>query len=97
MLKHIPVNSSVLIVGGGTGWILEDISKLHSTGLTIDYIESSAKMISLSKKKNYMKNEINFINLPVENYILKKKYDVILTRFSSIIFKLIIFKSFLPN
>jgi ubiquinone/menaquinone biosynthesis C-methylase UbiE len=80
LLKYIPANSRVLIVGGGTGWILEEIAQIHS-GLTIDYVESSQKMIALSEKKDHGTNHINFINLPAEDYITEERYDVILTPF----------------
>jgi ubiquinone/menaquinone biosynthesis C-methylase UbiE len=81
LLKYIPANSHILIVGGGTGWILEEINKVHPQGLIIDYVELSAKMISLSEKRNHGLNQINFINLPAENYTTEKRYDVILTPF----------------
>jgi len=81
LLPHIPANSRVLIVGGGTGWILEEIAKVHQQGLSIEYIDSSAKMIALSKKRNHGANEINFIHLSAENYNTDKKFDVILTPF----------------
>ena len=80
LLKYIPANSRILIVGGGTGWILEEIAKIHA-GLTIDYVESSQKMIALSKKRNDGSNQVNFINLPAENYITEERYDVLLTPF----------------
>ncbi|RZL54089.1 MAG: methyltransferase type 12, partial [Pedobacter sp.] len=44
-LHNIPKDSSVLIVGGGTGWILEEIVKLHPSGIKIIYVEISAKML----------------------------------------------------
>jgi len=81
LLKYVPNNSRVLIAGGGTGWILEEFTKIHPQGLIIDYVESSAKMIALSKKRNYASNKINFINLPIENYSTDEKYDIILTPF----------------
>jgi ubiquinone/menaquinone biosynthesis C-methylase UbiE len=81
LLKFIPANSRILIVGGGTGWILNEIAKIHSAGLIIDYVESSAKMITLSTKVDHGSNVINFIQLPVENYAATDKYDIILTPF----------------
>ena len=81
LLTYIPAHSHVLLVGGGTGWILEEITKLHPTGLTIDYVESSAQMIALSEKKNCGDNIVNFINLPIENYNHTGQYEVILTPF----------------
>ncbi len=81
LLKFIPANSRILIVGGGTGWILEEISAIYSEGLKIDYVESSAKMIRLSQKKDHQSNEITYIHQPVEAYTTDKSYDVIITPF----------------
>jgi ubiquinone/menaquinone biosynthesis C-methylase UbiE len=81
LLKFIPANSRILIVGGGTGWILDKITAIYSNGLKIDYVESSAKMITLSKKRKLQSNEINFIHQPIEVYATDEKYDVILTPF----------------
>ena len=65
-LHFIPANSSVLIVGGGTGWILEEIAKLHSFGLRITYVEISAKMLELSRKRNVRDNQVTFVHSPAE-------------------------------
>jgi len=81
LLQFIPSNSNILIVGGGTGWILDELTLLHSKGLSIYYIESSANMIALSKKRNLGGNDVHFIHLPIENYSAQKDYDVILTPF----------------
>lgn len=80
-LKFIPLNSSLLIIGGGTGWILEEISKVHSSGLVITYLEISEKMISLSKGRDYKENQVQFIHSAIEDFTFTKKYDVILTPF----------------
>lgn len=80
-LKYLPANSSILIVGGGTGWILEEIAKVYSNGLSIIYVEISAKMIALSKGRNYGSNKIEFINLGIEDFDSAKEFDVILTPF----------------
>jgi ubiquinone/menaquinone biosynthesis C-methylase UbiE len=81
LLKYIPADSHVLIVGGGTGWIIEEITKIYAKGLVIDYVESSAKMIKLSEKRNAAANQVNFIQQPIEDYVAGEKYDVILTPF----------------
>jgi ubiquinone/menaquinone biosynthesis C-methylase UbiE len=41
-LGFIPPTSNVLIVGAGTGWILEEINKIHQNGLSITYIDISS-------------------------------------------------------
>jgi len=89
LLKFIPANSSMLIVGGGTGWVLEEISKIHPEGLQITYVEISSVMIELSQKRDYKKNKVQFVNQPFENYVDNSKYDIVLTAF--------LFDNFLEN
>jgi len=81
LLPYIPPDSSVLIVGGGTGWILEELAKIHPTGLTITYVEISSKMMELSEKRSYSDNNVIFINQPVEEVIFTKEFDVVITPF----------------
>jgi ubiquinone/menaquinone biosynthesis C-methylase UbiE len=84
LLPLIPANSKILIVGGGTGWILEEIAKLHPSGLEITYVDFSSKMIERSKKRNYASNHIQFVEMPIEQYLLPDTghlYDVIITPF----------------
>lgn len=80
-LKYIPKNSRVLIVGGGTGWILEELAKVQSAGLYIVYVEISANMIALSKGRNPGANRIDFINQGIEDFSSSMSFDVILTPF----------------
>ncbi|MET1055767.1 MAG: class I SAM-dependent methyltransferase [Pedobacter sp.] len=89
-LPLIPANSKILIAGGGTGWILEEISKLQPSGLDITYVEISAKMLELSKKRNVRDNMITYVHAAAEDLnpaILPKTpnlnapYDVIITAF----------------
>lgn len=81
LLKYIPPQSKILIVGGGTGWILEEISRVHPASLKIVYVEISSKMTALSKKRNCGKNEVTFINLGIEDYPIEENFDLILTPF----------------
>jgi len=81
LLSFAPAGSKILIAGGGTGWILEELTKLHPSGLTIIYAEVSANMIALSKKRNTGKNQVTFINDAVENITLPHDFDVIFTPF----------------
>jgi ubiquinone/menaquinone biosynthesis C-methylase UbiE len=81
-LEFLQPNSTILIVGGGTGWILDEISKIYPSGLTITYIDISSKMIQLSKKRNSALNTIEFLEAGIENVNLNaKQYDAILTPF----------------
>lgn len=80
-LKYLPKDSIVLIVGGGTGWILEEVAKIHSRGLKIVYVEISEKMIQLSQKRRYAENDVQFINQGIEDFESSILFDVILTPF----------------
>jgi ubiquinone/menaquinone biosynthesis C-methylase UbiE len=81
LLQYIPAGSTMLIAGGGTGWILEEISKLHPSGLKITYVEISAKMMALSRKRSVSSNQVTYINEPVENMDGQNSYDVLITPF----------------
>jgi len=80
-LSEIPPYSKILIAGGGSGWILEELSKLQPKNLSITYIEISKEMIKLAKKRNIRQNKIEFINCAVEAFQTNQKYDVIHTAF----------------
>ncbi|MES2277835.1 MAG: class I SAM-dependent methyltransferase [Bacteroidota bacterium] len=80
-LYLIPANSNILIAGGGTGWLIEAISKLHPSGLNITYVELSEKMMALSKKRNTGANTVIYINAPIEEASLQAGFDVIITPF----------------
>lgn len=79
-LHQIPANSSVLIIGGGTGWILEEVTKIRSAGLIITYVEISEKMTALSRKRNIGGNKVTFINKPIQQ-VQPDEQDVIITPF----------------
>jgi len=77
LLSHIKPNATVLIVGGGTGWILK---KLPPSGLEITYVEISENMLTLSKKR-VQHNNIQFVHQPIEEFTSSHQYDIILTPF----------------
>lgn len=81
LLQHIPANSKILIVGGGTGWILEEITRLYPMGLSITYVEVADKMMSLSKKRNTGGNKVVFVNEAIQNAGLIPYFDVAFTPF----------------
>lgn len=80
-LQFLPQNGNILIVGGGTGWILKEISKVNPTGLNITYVEVSASMMQLSKQKNAGKNHIVYHQSSIEEFESNIEYDVVLTPF----------------
>ena len=86
-LHVIRPDSHILIVGGGTGWILEEITKIHSSRLKISYVENSSAMIDLSKKRNWQQNTVAFFHQPIQDFHIDKPFDVIITPFFFDLFK----------
>ena len=89
-LAKIPQNAHILIIGGGTGWILEDILLLKKKLRHITYLEASAKMLGLAKRKHKnFKSSHPEKHLPIIEWIKGTEkdippnhfYDVIITNF----------------
>jgi len=86
LLSFIKPGDRLLIVGGGTGWILEKIAALYRSGLAITYIESSSAMMALSRKRDCGQNRVEFVEGSVEGGSVEQcittvRYDCILTGF----------------
>jgi ubiquinone/menaquinone biosynthesis C-methylase UbiE len=81
LLTHIPSNTKVLIVGGGTGWILDELARIHPSGLQITYVEIAPNMMVQSKKRDTGNNQVTFINDAIENINLPADFDIALTPF----------------
>lgn len=78
----IPPNAHILIVGGGTGWIVNFILN-QSKNATIVYVEKSRKMIEITKSK--IKGEhlgkITFYAGSIENFDSNEQFDVVINNF----------------
>lgn len=81
LIGHVKPGSKILIVGGGTGWILEELTRLHPSGLSITYVEVAANMMALSQKRNTGSNEVTYLNDVIENVNLPADFDVAITPF----------------
>src|ERR1700744_2328908 len=81
LLKHITPNSRVLIVGGGTGWVLEQLSTIHPSGLDITYVDVSVNMMALARKRNAGANKVTFITGAIEDMVITTQFDTVLTPF----------------
>jgi ubiquinone/menaquinone biosynthesis C-methylase UbiE len=81
VLHFIPEQAKVLIIGGGTGEILEEITRLHAKGLNITFIEISKKMIHKAAQRNISGNEVRFVHNAIEDYGAGERFDVIITSF----------------
>lgn len=85
LLPFIRENSDVLIVGGGSGWLLEQVLKTGN-GLRIVYLDASPRMVSRARDKTFKqiaacKNEVQF-RVGTEKAIQSEEaFDVIITPF----------------
>ena len=80
-LPFIPPGSKILIVGGGTGWILEAIAKVPFSGLNITFVEISANMIALARKVDAGNNKVFFLQSAIEDQDFEHPFDVVITAF----------------
>jgi tRNA (cmo5U34)-methyltransferase len=79
-LNSIEDGSRVLILGGGTGWILKELLSLRP-GCEVYYVEASDKMISLSKAKIQSHHRVHFIHGTEESIPTPLQVDVVITNF----------------
>jgi ubiquinone/menaquinone biosynthesis C-methylase UbiE len=80
-LSNIVSGSNVLIVGGGTGYVLEQIGLFQLKDVQVDYVEASTLMINQAKMRSINSLNVNFIDQPIQEYPVHKDYDVIITQF----------------
>lgn len=78
-LKEIPNNARVLIVGGGTGWILKALDELNKP-FNVVFVDLSVKMIQKAEERLPFKNlQVTFKAESYENQL--GDFDVIITNF----------------
>lgn len=80
-LGRVKTGANILIIGGGTGSILESLASLHPSGLQITYVEISANMMGLSRKRNTGQNEVTYITKNIEQVKFNQQFDVVITAF----------------
>ena len=85
ILSFIPQGATILIIGGGTGWYLEELLKKRAIEKVV-YIEASQRMLKIAQQKiaPYTHANPNLIEFRfgTEASLQKgEKYDVIVTPF----------------
>lgn len=79
LLDYVRPGDRLLILGGGTGWILEKIGAIFPSGLRITFVESSARMMELTKARKWGQNEVELVLTTVEEWKGEMEYDCVLT------------------
>ena len=78
-LRRIPPSSKVLVLGGGTGWWLKELSFRAARCETL-YIEQSAEMIKIAMKSNEG-TQIIFRQGTEQSLNSENEFDVVITFF----------------
>ncbi len=79
-LSEIKNGDRVLILGGGTGWILNSVFKVANPS-GIWYVDSSLKMIEKSKARITTSENIHFVQGSLESISENLKFDIVITNF----------------
>lgn len=81
-LKEIPHDATVLMIGGGTGWLLKELLDLNP-GCHIHYIDASAAMVTMAKKKIDQKHShrVVFVTGTEDSIPRHLTFDVVVTHF----------------
>lgn len=79
-LNKIQYCSTILILGGGTGWLLKEVLKINQYG-KIYYIEASSQMIVMTKAKTNYDERVVFIHGTEDTIPTGIKYDAVITNF----------------
>jgi tRNA (cmo5U34)-methyltransferase len=78
-LNRVAPGDRVLILGGGTGWLLEELLR-NQPDCEIWYVESSLRMIALAKRKCDNYPNVHFV-LGTESSIPPIMFDVVIMNF----------------
>src|SRR5919199_4607929 len=82
-LNLIPEGASVLIAGGGTGWLLEQLLKHYKPGHIL-YLESSGQMVAQASRRMVRKAVLGSVEFRVGDETSLRpdeKFDVVITPF----------------
>jgi ubiquinone/menaquinone biosynthesis C-methylase UbiE len=79
-LDRIQDRSKVLILGGGSGWLLSDLLELRPV-CEVWYIEASEKMITMARKKIRASYTVHFIHGTQDDIPASACFDVVITNF----------------
>jgi 2-polyprenyl-3-methyl-5-hydroxy-6-metoxy-1,4-benzoquinol methylase len=80
-LSEIIPGSNILIVGGGTGYVLEYLSQCGIEDLHVDYVEASQAMIMRTRHRKIDGLPVNFVHRSIGEIDEQKTFDVIITQF----------------
>lgn len=77
-LDQIAPGSNVLIIGGGSGWILEELLK-KVAGIKVVYVDASQRMLTKAKQRMGEASRVQFIHGTEADVPVDIAFDAILT------------------
>jgi ubiquinone/menaquinone biosynthesis C-methylase UbiE len=83
-LDRMQDTKSLLVLGGGTGWWLNDLMEMNPH-LKITFVDSSSEMIRIAKTKLNLKHQVDFVCGTIDSVEVNDKFDgVILYYFADL-------------
>ena len=79
-LHVISPDAKVLILGGGTGWLLRELL-VRNPGCSVWYVEASAWMVAATREKVTGESRVIFIHGTEEDVPAEVVFDVVITNF----------------
>jgi tRNA (cmo5U34)-methyltransferase len=80
LLPCIPSSSTILIIGGGSGWLLQQVLE-HTSPVRIVYLEASGKMLQLAQQQNLAPPVVEFRHGTDADLPPHEEFDIIITPF----------------
>lgn len=80
LLPYIPKGATVLIIGGGSGWLLKQVL-LHTCPKQVVYLEASEKMLQLARQQNPASTIVTFRHGTDADLQPHEQFDVVITPF----------------
>ncbi|WP_162427513.1 class I SAM-dependent methyltransferase [Pontibacter pudoricolor] len=80
LLPFIPSGSTILIIGGGSGWLLQQVL-FHTSPKHVVYLEASEKMLQLAQQQNSFPAIVEFRHGTDGNLQPHERFDIIITPF----------------
>jgi tRNA (cmo5U34)-methyltransferase len=80
LLPFIPNGATLLIIGGGSGWLLKQVLR-HTSPKHILYLEASEKMLQLARLQNPATTIVDFRHGTDADLHPHEQFDVVITPF----------------
>ncbi|NDK54620.1 class I SAM-dependent methyltransferase [Pontibacter sp. BT213] len=80
LLPYIPDGATILIIGGGSGWLLQQVLLQRSPAHVL-YLEASEKMLTLAQKLNQQQTIVEYQLGTDADLQPHQQFDVIITPF----------------